>query len=71
MESEVFQSGVLQELLVEVYHRVRVVHLSGEGRGEHVGAVRVLGVLLDQQVHRSLGNVIRLPPEFHQTLSFL
>ena len=33
-----------------------MVHLSGEGRGEHVGAVRVLGVLLDQQVYRRLRN---------------
>ena len=48
MKSEVLQPGVLENLLVEIHHRVRVVHLSGEGRGEHVGAVRVLGVLLDQ-----------------------
>ena len=34
VESEVFQSGILQDLLVEVHH-----------------AVRVLGVLLDQQVY--------------------
>ena len=39
---------------MEVHHTVRVVHLSGEGRGEHVGTVRVLGVLLDQQVYRRL-----------------
>ena len=51
MKSEVLQPGVLENLLVEIHHRVRVVHLSGEGRGEHVGAVRVLGVLLDQQVY--------------------
>mgnify|MGYP001852325946 CR=1 FL=1 len=31
VESKVFQSGILQDLLVEVYHRVWVVHLSGEG----------------------------------------
>ena len=34
VESKVFQSGILQDLLVEVHH-----------------AVRVLGVLLDQQVY--------------------
>ena len=47
VESEMLQSGVLQELLVEVYHAVRVVHLSSQGRGEQVGAVRVFAVLLD------------------------
>lgn len=31
MESEVLQPGVLENLLVEIHHRVRVVHLSGEG----------------------------------------
>ena len=31
VESKVFQSGVLQDLLVEAHHAVRVVHLSGEG----------------------------------------
>ena len=39
---------------MEIYHTVRVVHLPGEGRGEQVGAVRVLGVFLDQQFHRCL-----------------
>ena len=29
VESEMFQSGVLQDLFVEVYHAVRVIHLSG------------------------------------------
>ena len=33
MKSEMLQPGVLQNFLVEVYHAVRVVHLSGEGRG--------------------------------------
>ena len=31
MKSEVLQPGVLENLLVEIHHRVRVVHLSGEG----------------------------------------
>ena len=47
VESEMLQSDVLQDLLVEVYHAVRVVHLSSQGRGEQVGAVRVFAVLLD------------------------
>ena len=29
VEPEMFQSGVLQDLFVEVYHAVRVIHLSG------------------------------------------
>ena len=48
------QSDVLQDLLVEVYYAVRVVHLSSQGRGEQVGAVWVFAVLLDQQIHRCL-----------------
>ena len=39
MKSKVFQSGVLQDLLVEVDYRVWVVHFPGEGRGEQVVAV--------------------------------
>ena len=54
VESEMLQSDVLQDLLVEVYHAVRVVHLSGQGRGEQVGVVWVFAVLLDQQIHRCL-----------------
>ena len=53
---------------MEIYHTVRVVHLPGEGRGEQVGAVRVLGVFLNQQLHCRLWNrhqphgVLRLGP---------
>ena len=54
VESEMLQSDVLQDLLVEVYYAVRVVHLSSQGRGEQVGAVWVFAVLLDQQIHRCL-----------------
>ena len=34
VEADVLQSGVLEDLLVEFYHRVRVVHFPGSGRGE-------------------------------------
>lgn len=54
MESNMRKLGVLQDLLVEVYHGVRMVHLSGDGGGKHVRAVRVLAVFLDQQIHRCL-----------------
>lgn len=30
MEADVFQIGILQYLFVELYHRVRVVHLLGD-----------------------------------------
>lgn len=54
MEPDVRESGVFQNFLMEVYHGVRMVHLSGDGRGEHVRAVRVLVMLLDQPIHRCL-----------------
>ena len=39
---------------MEVYHRIRVVHSPGDRRRKQVGTVRVLVVLLDQQVYRRL-----------------
>ena len=45
-----------------------MVHLAGEGRGEQIRAVRVLLVLLNQQLHCRLGDghqpdrVLRLGP---------
>lgn len=54
MEPDVRESGVFQNFLVEVYHGVRMVHLSGDRRGEHVRAVQVLVMFLDQQIHRCL-----------------
>ena len=54
MEPDVRESGVFQNFLMEVYHGVRMVHLSGDGRGEHIRAVGVLVMLLDQQIHRCL-----------------
>ena len=49
-----FQSGVLEDLFVELHHRVGVVHFVSDRRGEHIRTVRVLFMLPDQQVYRSL-----------------
>lgn len=37
MESDVWQISILQYLLVDVYHTVRVIHFSCGGRGKHIG----------------------------------
>ena len=54
VEADMLQSSVLQYLLVELHHRIGVVHLSGDRRGEHVLVVRVLAVFLNQQIDRVL-----------------
>ena len=54
VETDVFQSSVLEDLLVELHHRVGVVLLASGGRGEHIGVIRMLFVFLDQQVYRLL-----------------
>ena len=54
VEPDVLQPGVLQYLLVELHHRVGVVHFSRNRRGEHILVVRVLAVFLDQQIHSIL-----------------
>ena len=56
VKADMFQSGILEDLLMEFRHRVRVVHLASGGRGEHIRVFRVLFVLLDQQVNRFLRN---------------
>ena len=50
------QPGVFEDLLVEFHHRIGVVHLTSDGRGEHIRIFRVLLVLLNQQVYRFLRN---------------
>ena len=45
VKSDVRQSSVLQDLLVQVYDGVWVVHLTGCRRGEHVGILRMLTML--------------------------
>ena len=56
VEADVLNSGGFEELFVDVYHRVGMVHLPGQGRGEHVGVVRVFGVFLLEEVHGGLGD---------------
>lgn len=56
VEADVFQSGILEDFLVEVHHRIWIVHLSRGGGREHIRVFRVLLVLLDQQIHRLLGD---------------
>lgn len=54
-----FQVGeprILQDLLVDVHHRVGVVHLAGYQGGKLAGIVRVFVMLLDQQVDGILGD---------------
>ena len=47
MKSQVFQSGVFQNFLVDVDHRVRVVHLACFRGWEHPWVARVLLMLRD------------------------
>ena len=51
VESDVFQAGVLQDLLVKVDYGIRVVHFASDRGGEHIGISWVLFVLLNQQVY--------------------
>ena len=45
VKSDVRQSGVFQDFLVQIYDGVWVVHLAGCRRGEHVGILRMLAML--------------------------
>ena len=56
MKSQVFQSGVFQNFLVDVDHRVRVVHLACFRGWEHPWAAGMLLVLCDQQIDGFLRN---------------
>ena len=50
------QPSIFQDFFVELHHEVRVVHLTCDRRGKHIRVIRVSAVLLNQQVHRHLGN---------------
>ena len=56
VKSDVRQSRVLQDLLVQVYDGVWVVHLAGCRRGKHVGILRMLAMLCYQQIDGILRN---------------
>ena len=51
VKSDVRQPGVLQDLLVQIYDGVWVVHLTSYRRGEHVGILGMLAVFRYQQVY--------------------
>lgn len=51
MKSDVRQPSILQDLLVQIYDGVWVVHLAGCRRGEHVGILGMLFVFGNQQVN--------------------
>ena len=55
MEADVFQPSILEDLLMELHHRIGVVHPSGHRRGEQVGIVGMLVVFLLQKLHGFLG----------------
>ena len=56
MKSDVRQPSILQDLLVQVYDGVWVVHLAGCQRGEHVGILRMLAMFRYQQIGSLLWN---------------
>ena len=56
MEPDMLQSRVLEDPLVECYHRVGVIHFSCSAGWEHPRIVGVFGVLLLQQLHGILRN---------------
>ena len=55
VEADMLQPGILEDLLMELYHRIGVVHSIGYRRGEQVGVARVLVVFLFQQFYGFLG----------------
>ena len=56
VKSQVFQSRVLQDFLVDVDHRVRVVHLACFRGWEHPRVAGVLLMFCDQQINGILRN---------------
>ena len=54
VKSDVRQPSVLQDLLVQIYDGVWVVHLTGSRRGEHIRVVGILLVFGNQQVNSLL-----------------
>ena len=50
VKSQVFQSRVLQDFLVNVHDRIRMVHLACFRRREHPWAAGMLLVFCDQQI---------------------
>ena len=72
MEADVFRADGFQDLVVRMPEGIRVIHGAGFGRGEQIGTVRMLFVLLDQKVHSLLRDrqcpycVLRLGTAYHK-----
>ena len=60
LSPDVFQSSILQELVVEIHRRVRMIHLSCEWRKERVGKVWLLAVFLNQADYYLLLTFVKL-----------
>ena len=56
MKAYVRQSSVFQNLLVQVHNGIGIVHLSRDGRREHIRVVGMLLVFGNQQVNSLLWN---------------
>ncbi len=56
VQRNVLQGGILEDLLVQLGYRVRMVHLAGGGGWEHVLVIRMFAVLLNQEVYGFLGD---------------
>ena len=56
MKSQVFQSGVFQNFLVNVHDRIRVVHFTGFRGWEHPRIAGVFLVFCNQQIDGILRN---------------
>lgn len=56
MKSDMRQPSILQDILVQIYDGVWVVHLAGCRRGEHVGILGMLAKFRYQQVDSLLWN---------------
>ena len=54
VEADVFQSGVLEDFLVEFHHRIGIVHLAGSGQGEDIRVFWMLFIFRDQQTYGRL-----------------
>ena len=54
MERNVLQIGILEDLLVQLGYRVRMVHLAGGGGWEHILVVGMLTVFSGQEVNSFL-----------------
>ena len=55
VEADMLQPGILQNFLMQLYHRIGVVHSTAHRRWEQVGIAGVFVVFLFQQFHRFRG----------------